>query len=51
MLKKFINNVVIVGGTHGNEFTGSYLAKFWQSNLPFPVQQSLLSIERIISLS
>ncbi len=30
-----IKNVAIVGGTHGNEFTGSYLAKFWQKNLNF----------------
>ncbi len=27
-----VQNVAIVGGTHGNEFTGSYLAKFWQKN-------------------
>jgi aspartoacylase len=27
-----IQNIAIVGGTHGNEFTGSYLAKFWQKN-------------------
>lgn len=27
-----IQNVAIIGGVHGNEFTGSYLAKFWQKN-------------------
>ncbi len=48
MLKKFINNVVIVGGTHGNEFTGSYLAKFWQSNLPF-VQRNSFDIKVIFA--
>lgn len=29
---KKINNVAIVGGTHGNEFSGIYLLQKWQSN-------------------
>ncbi len=32
MYKNLIKNVVIVGGTHGNEFTGVYLAKYWLKN-------------------
>ncbi|HIP58811.1 MAG TPA: aspartoacylase [Campylobacterales bacterium] len=32
MNKKSIKNVVIVGGTHGNEFTGVFLAKYWIKN-------------------
>ena len=29
-LNSQINRVLIVGGTHGNEFTGAYLIKFFQ---------------------
>ncbi len=32
MSKNKIKKVVIVGGTHGNEFTGAYLAKHWLKN-------------------
>ncbi len=32
MFKNQIKKVVIVGGTHGNEFTGVYLAKYWLQN-------------------
>jgi len=32
MNKKSIKNITIVGGTHGNEFTGAYLAKYWLNN-------------------
>jgi len=32
MFKNKIKKVVIVGGTHGNEFTGAYLAKHWLKN-------------------
>ena len=39
MNKKSIKNVVIVGGTHGNEFTGVFLAKYWLKN-PDKVQRS-----------
>ncbi len=31
-MKKKINNVAILGGTHGNELTGTYLAKSWLDN-------------------
>jgi len=27
-----VRNVAVVGGTHGNEFTGAYLIKKWQAN-------------------
>lgn len=27
------NRVAIVGGTHGNEFSGIYLLKKWQASL------------------
>ncbi len=32
MLKKSVKNIAIVGGTHGNEFTGAYLVKYWFKN-------------------
>ncbi len=32
MLKSKIKNIAIVGGTHGNEFTGAYLVKHWLKN-------------------
>ena len=32
MLNQTIKNIAIVGGTHGNEFTGAYLAKYWLKN-------------------
>ena len=32
MFKNQIKKVVIVGGTHGNEFTGVYLVKYWLQN-------------------
>jgi aspartoacylase len=35
MLKNQIKKVIIVGGTHGNEFTGVYLAKYWLQNPKF----------------
>ncbi len=31
-MRSKIKNIAIVGGTHGNEFTGAYLAKYWQDN-------------------
>jgi aspartoacylase len=31
-MKMTIKNVAIVGGTHGNEFTGAYLLKRWKQN-------------------
>lgn len=31
-MKKEIKNVAIVGGTHGNEFTGVYLVKKWKQD-------------------
>jgi aspartoacylase len=40
MLKNQIENVVIVGGTHGNEFTGAYLAKYWLQNPKFVKRDS-----------
>jgi aspartoacylase len=39
MNNKSIKNVTIVGGTHGNEFTGAYLAQYWLKN-GYKVQRS-----------
>lgn len=30
--KNMINNVLLVGGTHGNELTGVYLLRLWEKN-------------------
>lgn len=31
-MKNVINHVAIVGGTHGNEYTGAYLLRHWQKS-------------------
>ncbi|RXJ74451.1 aspartoacylase [Veronia nyctiphanis] len=41
-----INNVAIVGGTHGNEFTGIYLLKKWRES-PDIIKRSSFSTETV----
>lgn len=48
MNKKSIKNIVIVGGTHGNEFTGVYLAKYWIKN-PNLLQRSGLDTKVVFA--
>lgn len=45
---KQINSVAIVGGTHGNEFTGIYLIKQWQQN-PEQVARHNFSTELVFA--
>ena len=45
---KQINSVAIVGGTHGNEFTGIYLIKQWQKS-PEQVTRESFSTELIFA--
>jgi aspartoacylase len=48
MNKISVKNVVIVGGTHGNEFTGVFLAKYWIKN-PHLVQRTGLDTKVIFA--
>ncbi|MCH9812765.1 MAG: aspartoacylase [Epsilonproteobacteria bacterium] len=48
MSKNLINSVAIIGGTHGNEFTGSYLAQYWIKN-PKVVQRDTFETKVIFS--
>ncbi|MEP0355738.1 MAG: aspartoacylase [Paraglaciecola sp.] len=43
-----LKKVAIVGGTHGNEFSGIYLLKKWQSQ-PHHIQRNSLSIETLLA--
>jgi succinylglutamate desuccinylase len=43
-----INTVAITGGTHGNELTGVYLVKHWQSQ-PEEVQRSSFATETYVA--
>ena len=43
-----INKVALVGGTHGNEFTGIYLIKHWQQN-PKQVARDSFSTELVFA--
>lgn len=43
-----IKSVAIVGGTHGNEFTGIYLLKKWQQH-PEQIQRSGLEVETLFA--
>ncbi|MDO6686600.1 MULTISPECIES: aspartoacylase [unclassified Agarivorans] len=43
-----ISNIAIVGGTHGNEFSGIYLLKKWQQH-PQLLARSSLSVETVFA--
>lgn len=43
-----INSVAIVGGTHGNEFSGIYLLRKWQQ-LPDAISRSSFSVETVFA--
>ena len=47
-MSDMINNVAIVGGTHGNELTGQYLVKHWQGS-PDAVKRASFSTELMIA--
>ncbi|MCG5054954.1 MAG: aspartoacylase [Myxococcales bacterium] len=43
-----VRTVALVGGTHGNEFTGAYLVKKWQAD-PSRLQRPGLSLELVLA--
>ena len=43
-----VRNVAVVGGTHGNEFTGAYLIKKWQANRA-PLDRPGLIVELLLA--
>lgn len=43
MTRMKINKVAIVGGTHGNEFTGTYLVKTWAKNKDEITRESFIT--------
>ncbi|RKF14331.1 aspartoacylase [Alginatibacterium sediminis] len=47
---KAINKVAVVGGTHGNEFTGVYLVKQWREN-PELIERSSLDVTTVLANS
>lgn len=43
-----INSVAVVGGTHGNEFSGIYLLRKWQNNLNL-ISRSSFSVQTVLA--
>jgi len=43
-----LKNVLIAGGTHGNEYTGAFLARKWIAN-PEPLQRSTLNAHALFA--
>lgn len=48
MNKKFIKNVVVSGGTHGNEYTGAFLARQWMKH-PASLQRSTFQTHPVLA--
>jgi len=49
MNKDKINNVAIVGGTHGNELAGVYLVNYWRNTEPQFITRSSFSTETLLA--
>jgi len=48
-MKNIINNVAIVGGTHGNELAGIYLVNYWRDNEPQFIARSSFTTETLLA--
>ncbi len=48
-MKQIINNVAIVGGTHGNELAGIYLVNYWQKNQPEFIRRNSFSTTTLLA--